>query len=119
MSCERCRLRGDTLHQIAVARDRIREVIDDLEALTVVTRCQVSFRDRHADAVRKSLPERTRRHFDSRRESALRMTGRDAAPLTKLLDLLKRKIVPRCIEEAVQQHRSMPRRKHEAIAVEP
>ena len=83
----------------------------------VVARGEMRFRDRHADAVAEALAERPGRHLDARREAALGMPRRDAAPLAELLDLLERKVVAGQMKQAVQQHRAVPGRQHKAIAV--
>src|SRR5207302_4275479 len=69
--------------------------------------------------VAEALPKRPRRYLDAGRESALGMTGGDAPPLTKLLDLFERKVVTGRVEQAVQQPRSVPRREDKTVAVEP
>src|SRR5688572_32618771 len=47
------------------------------------------------------------------------MTGSAAVPLAKLFDLIERDIVTGEVQHAVKQHRSMPGRQHEAIAIRP
>jgi hypothetical protein len=65
-------------------------MIDDLEPRPVVTRRKMRFRNRHAHAVPEPLAERAGSSFHARRQTALRMTGRNAAPLSELFDLLER-----------------------------
>ena len=79
------RLRGHALHQVAVAADAVGEVIDDLQARTVVGRRQEALRQRHADARREARAQRTRRHLDPDRVPVLRVTRRLRVPLTKAL----------------------------------
>src|SRR5690349_6541758 len=102
MAGQRRRLGRDALHQIAIAYDRVSEMIDDIETLAVVTRRQMRLCHRHSDAVTEALAERSGGHLDAGRESALGVTGSDTAPLAKLLDLFERKIVTGRIEQAVQ-----------------
>jgi hypothetical protein len=47
------------------------------------------------------------------------MAGRGAAPLTKLPELVERKIVSTEMERRVQQHRRVTAREYDAIAVGP
>ena len=119
MAGQRCGLRRDPLHEVAVTDDRVREMIDDVEAGAVVTGSQARLRDRHAHAVAESLPQRSGRDLDAGRETALRVPGRDAAPLAELLDLLERNVVTGHMEQAVEQHRSVSCREDKAIAVDP
>src|SRR6185312_2211954 len=112
-------LRGYALHQIAVTDDPVGEMIDDLRAGPVVTRRQVGFGHREADAVTKALTERSGCRLDARRNATLGMPRRHAAPLAKMLDLFKGKIVAGEVKQAVQQHRAMPRRQHETVAIKP
>ena len=84
-----------------------------------MNRGQVRFGHRQTHAVTEALTERSRGRLDAWRRATLRMAGRDAAPFAKLFDLFERKIITGEVQQAVQQHRSVPRREHEAIAVEP
>jgi hypothetical protein len=54
---------------------------------------QVRFRHGHPDAVGEALAQRARRCLDARRNAALGMTRRHAAPPAKSLDAFQRKIV--------------------------
>ena len=47
------------------------------------------------------------------------MAWRHAAPFAKVLDLFKRQSITGEVKQTVQQHRTVPGRQHEAIAVEP
>src|SRR6185437_9881913 len=77
------------------------------------------FGHRQTHAVTEALPERSRGRLDTWRNATLGMSRRDAAPFAKLFDLFERKIITGEVKQAVQQHRSVPRRQHEAITVEP
>ena len=112
-------LRGYALHQIAIADDPIGEMIDDLGAGPVVARRQVRFGHRQTDAVAEALTQRPGGRLDAWRNATLGMARRHAAPLAKPLDLFERKIVAGEVKQAVQQHRTVPGREHETIAVEP
>ena len=119
MTRERRGLGRDAFHQIAVADQHIRVMIDDLMSRSVVVCGEISFRDGDADAIGESLTERTGRRLDSRRQSALRMSRRLAAPLAKLFDLLQGQIVAREMQQAVKQHRAMSGRQNKPVAIKP
>ena len=76
-------------------------MIDDLEPRPVVARRKRRFRNRHAYAIAEALPERAGGGFHARRHTALRMTGRNAAPLAEFFDLVERKIVASEVQQAV------------------
>ena len=50
--------------------------------------------DRESNAVPDPLTERSGGDLDARRDPALRMAGRPALPLSKLLELLQREVIP-------------------------
>lgn len=108
MPGERGRLRGNALHQVAVAGQHIRGVVDHRVVRAVVARCELRFHDRHADGVGETLPERPGRGLHARGEPAFRMPWRLAAPLTEARDLVERQGVAGEVQEAIQQHRPMP-----------
>src|SRR6185437_7032750 len=93
MTGERCGLRGDARHQIAVADDPVGEMSDDLEARTIVPGRKMSRGEREAHSVAKALTERTGGHFHAWRHAALRVARCDAAPFAKPLDLLQRQVI--------------------------
>ena len=62
-SGERGRLVTHALFEAPVTRNDPRAVVDEILA---VIAAQYSFGDRHPDAVRKPLPERTRRRLNAR-----------------------------------------------------
>ena len=76
-------------------------MIDDLEPRPIVTRRKLRFRNRHSYTVAESLPERAGGGFDARRQTTLRMSGRNAAPLAELFDLVKREIIAGDVQQAV------------------
>src|SRR6185312_3446545 len=63
MTGQRRGLRRDALHEVAVAHDRVGEMIDDVESGAVITRSKMRFGDRHADTVAESLPQRPGRYL--------------------------------------------------------
>jgi hypothetical protein len=116
---QRARLVRDALHQIAIARDHVRAVVDDGESRALVALREPPLGQREADGVGQPLPKRTGRGFHAGRDVAFRMTRRAAAPLAKRLELVERQIVAGEMQQAVQQHRPVPCRQHEAVAVGP
>ena len=116
---ERRRLGRHALHQISVAYQPVSEMINDLEVRPVVTGREMGFGDRHADAIAESLSERARGGFHTRCQAALGMTGRNAAPLAELFDLVKRQIVAGEVQQAVQQRRAVAGRQDETVPIEP
>ena len=119
MPGQRGRLRGDALHEVAVADDRVGGVVDDFESGAVVARGELRFGDRHAHGIGEALPERTGRDLHARRMPALGMPGRLAAPLAEVLDVVQREVVAGQVQQAVEQHRTVPGREHEPVAIEP
>ena len=110
---------GDAFHQVAIARNDVGRVVDDVVAGAVVARRQLRLSDRHADRIAEALPKRPRRNLHTGRVPAFGMPRCPAAPLAELLDIVQRQIVPGEMQQAIEQHRSVSRREHEAIAIEP
>src|SRR5579864_3100071 len=119
MSGDARRLIRNTFHEVTVGNDAERAVIDNGVARLVIGSRQVRFRDRQTDAVGEALAEWSSRELNAWRQAILRMTGCPATPLAELLDLLERQVVSGEVQQAVQQHASVPGRKHETIAVGP
>src|SRR5665213_1717575 len=119
MTGEGCRFRRDPLHEISVADDPVCEMIDDLEARTVVTGSQMRFGHRQTHTVTEALTERSRGRLDAWCNATLRVARRHATPFSKLFDLFERKIITGKVKQTIKQHRAVPRREHEAITVEP
>src|SRR5215211_2477297 len=90
MPGERSRLRGDPLHQVAV---------------------------------RESLAERSCCGLYAGRlmaaEDALGVSGCERSPLPEVLDLVQRHVVAAQVQDGVEQHRAVPGRQQEAVAVGP
>src|SRR5580704_5348633 len=76
-------------------------------------------RHRHPYGVAYALAERPGGSLDAGDAPVLGMPGRSAAELAKLLDVVERDLVAGEIEDAVEQHRAVSGREHEAIAPEP
>jgi hypothetical protein len=113
---QRRRLGGHALHDVAVARERVGAVVNQVGS---EARGQQPFRERHPDRVAQSLAQRSGRGLHSRRVSDLRVTGRDRAELAEPSDLVHRERVAREVQQRVEQHRAVAGREHEAVAVEP
>ena len=109
----------DAFHQAAVAHDRVGVVIDNAVAGPVVSCAQPLLRDGHAHRVTEPLAQRARRYFYARRVIAFGMAGRLAVELAEALQFFEREVVAGQIQKTVEQHRSVPRREDEAVAVEP
>ena len=90
MPGQRGRLGADALHQAAVAAHRIDVVVEDLEARSVVARAQPLPRDGHADAGGDPLAQRTGGRLYSRHPMIFRMSGRLAAELAEVADVVQR-----------------------------
>src|SRR5450830_80937 len=112
MSRERRRLRRDAFNQIAVTRDPINKIVDNIEVGAIVSGGHVFLSDRHTDAVGKSLPERTRRRLNAGCKMKLRVPGGFAPELTKTFQIVKGEIIACQMKQAVEEHRSMSRRQH-------
>ena len=117
MPGERCGLVADAFHQIAVAGDDVGAVIDEPVA---EARVQVPLGDRHADGVGEALAQGTGGGFDAGHGAVFGMAGARAAQLAEALDVVERDAaVAAQIKERVEQHRAVPGREHEAVAVGP
>ncbi len=116
---QRCGLVRNAFHQAAVAEEHPGAVIDDVEARAVELGGKQFLRERHADRVRESLPERPGRRLDARGQAVLRMARRPAVQLPELHEFLDRQVVTRQVQQCVLQHRAVTIRKNEAVAVGP
>ena len=94
-------------------------VIDDRMIRTVVARRELHLRDRHADRIGDALPQWPGGDLHARGMSALGMPRRLAAPLAELFDVVQRQVVTGQMQQAVEQHRAVPRREHKTIAIDP
>ncbi len=132
MAGDRCRLARHTLHHVAVAAEREDVVVEHGEVRPIEMAREPARRDRHADAVAAALTERPGRGLDARGPVILRMAGALAVELAEVPDVVERH---RGLAEAlvvgidrphagqmqhrVEQHRGVPDREHEAVAVRP
>ena len=77
---------------------------------------------RHADGDRQALAERPGRRLDAGRlvdAVELGVARRHRVPLAEVLQLLERELVAGEVQRAVEQHRAVPCREHEAVAIGP
>ncbi len=116
---ERPGLGGDALHEVAVRDESERAVVHDLVARPIESRRERALGDRHAHGVGRSLPERSGRRLDTRRQAKLGMPRRPASPLPETLQVLERQVVAGQMEQDVEERASVARREHEAIPVGP
>src|ERR1044072_6396008 len=94
-------------------------MIDDLKSRPIIACRQMSFGHRHTDAIAEPLAERTCGGFHARRQLAFGMTRSATAPLAKLLNLLKGKVVSREKKHAVEQHGAVTSRQDETVTIPP
>ena len=113
---ERRGLVAHALLEAAVAGDREHVVVGDLGA---EARAQVRLGERDADAVGDALTERTGRDLDAGGVAVLGVARRARAPLAELLEVVELEPEPGEVEHRVEEHRRVPGREHEAVAVGP
>src|SRR6476660_9670330 len=107
-------------------------MVEQIVTAVVVGGRKPALRDRHSDARRNALSERTGSGFDARGPPVFRMTGTPAAGLAKIFQIIERHrqtirlLVARALrfyaaemKQAVEQHRGVADREHESIAVRP
>jgi len=116
---DRCRLGGHPLHQVSVRADGEDAMVDDHVVRTVVALGEEAFGDRHPHPVGEALAERAGRRLHARREVALRMAGRERAPLAEALELLHGQVVAGQVQDGVLEDAGVPGGEHEAVAVRP
>ena len=107
----------DALHQVAVGREHVGRVIDDV----IAEHCrEMALCNRHPHRIGNSLAERTGRGLDAWRVAVFRMTGCQRTKLTEVLEFFDRDLlVADEMQQRVEQHRAVAGREHEAVAVRP
>ena len=113
---QRCGLVADALHQVAVTDDHERAVIGEVGA---EARAEAPLGQCHADGVGEALPERPGGHLDAGREAALRVAGCDRPELAEVADVVQRHPVAHEVRDGIGEHRGVPGRQDEAVAVWP
>ncbi len=120
MPGERAGLGGDPLHEVAVADETERAVVDDLVAGPVEA---MGARQRSAIAMPTAFavpwPSGPVVASTPGRQVELGMPGRPAAPLAERLEVVERQVVARQVQQAVEQHAAVAGREHEAVPVGP
>ncbi len=128
---DRGRLAGHPLHMVAISAEGPYMVVEHRVARLVVAFREPALRHRHADRVAAALAERPGGGLDPRGEAVFRVSGRLAAELAELLDVIDRQRWLRAVlalvhrlharqqDQRVQQHGRVADRQHEAIAVWP
>jgi hypothetical protein len=108
---------ADAFHEAAVTGDHIGIVIDKLAPKA---RAQHFFGHGKADRVGNPLTERAGGGLDALRVAIFRVTCGNRAPLAEIFHLLKRHVrVAGEMQQRIKQHRAMPRRQDEAVAIGP
>ena len=129
---QRGSLRGNTLHQAAIAADGVDLVIEDLEAWPVVAIGEPLFGSGHSHARGYSLPERARSSLHAGDPAVLGMPGRSAVELAEVADVIERHrrlseplVFPvhgtrtSEMQNGPEQHGCVAVGEHEAVAIGP
>ena len=108
---------ADAFHQAAVTGDDICMVIDQGVA---EARVMQPFRQRHADGGGDTLPERPGRRLDPRRVAVFGMARGLGAQLAEVLQFAHGHArIAGQMQQAIEQHRPVARRQHEAVTIRP
>ncbi len=117
MAGQRAGFVADPFHQAAVAGEGIGAVVDQLRAEAPG---QHALGQRHAHRIGEPLAQGARGGLDARRVAELGVARGPAAELPEALELLDRHLrIAGEVEERIEQHRAVPVREHEAVAVRP
>src|SRR5438309_8909391 len=130
MTGERRRLAAHSLHHAAITAQREDVVIEQRKTWFVEIPRQPIRCDRHADAGRNPLAQRSRRRLDTRGQVILRMAWTFAAELAEMSQIVERdgrraeplvifvdRFDPSQMKHRIEEGRGMPRGQHETIAV--
>ena len=98
----------DALHQIAIADQRVGEMVNQLVFGSVKPGREEAFGKRESNRVSGSLPKRAGRRFDSWSIAVLRVAGSLRAPLSEILQFFQRQIVATQMQHGVDEHGAMP-----------
>src|ERR1035437_3011559 len=119
MPRQRRGLGGDPLLKVTIGADGVHEMIDQVVARPVELSREAALGNRHPDAVRESLAERSGGPLDTLGMSMLGVAGSERAPLAERLQVLERQPVAGQIEQRVEQHAGVAGGWKEAISVWP
>ena len=101
---------GDPLHEIAVRAEGNRAVMDDLVAWAVEVARHPALGQRHPHRVGDPLAKWTRCGLDPWGVVQLRVSGGLASPLAEVSNFLFGQVVPRQVEQRVEEHGRMTHR---------
>lgn len=132
MPRERGRFVRDAFHHVAVAANRVHAVVEQRRVRAIEVALVPARGHRHADAIAEPLPKRSRGGLDAGRHPVLGVARRIAVDLAEMLDVVERhgRRAGRLavfvdgfhvgqMQQRIQQHRRMPGRQHEAVAIRP
>ena len=94
-------------------------MIDNAVLFGVKPRCKHRFGNRHPDCGRNALTERPGGGFDAGGEAVFGVSCTAGTDLPERADIVKRKIVTGKMQRGIQEHRPVPRRQDEPVAVYP
>src|SRR5665213_1053448 len=116
---ERRRLCRHAFHQVAIAGDDVRVMVDDLVVRSVEGCGEPALRHRQAYGVTESLSEWTGGDLHSWSDAEFRVPRCLAPPLPEVLQIVDRETVTCEIQETVQQRAAVARGQYETIAIAP
>ena len=132
MARDRRRLGGDALHHVAVGREDVGAVVEDIEAGLVEVAGEPALGDREADRIAAARAQRTGRGLDAGGVAIFGVAGGLGGELAELLDVVEadRGVAGRLamlvdldrareMEQRIEQHRGVAARQDEAVAVGP
>jgi transketolase N-terminal domain/subunit len=109
----------DALLHVAVGRDHVRVVIDDVVARLVEAGGEHALGERDPDGGGDALAERPGRRLDPGQVAVLGVAGGRRAELAEVLQVVERDAVAAEEQRAVEQHRRVPGAEDEPVAVGP
>ncbi len=116
VACEGAGLVAHTFHEVAVGGHHEDVVVAHRRA---ELGAQSSLGHRHADRHGETLAEGTGRDLDAGRVLHLGVARGDGSPLTELFEILEAHVVAGEVQHRIEEHRRVPAREHEAVAVGP
>ncbi len=110
---------GDALHQVSVRGQDVDAVIQQRLLRCVEPGSGHLGGQGHARPHGQALAQRPGGHFDPRGMAELGMARGAAAPLPEILDVVHGDLIAEEMQQAVKQHRAVPGREDEPVAVGP
>ena len=111
-----CRFAADPFHEVAIGDEAECPVVDEIRT---EARPEVGLGDGHAHPGCEPLPERPGCHLDPEPVVDFGMTGRVAAPLPEVAQIIEGEREPTEVEHGIEQHRAVAVGEHETVAVRP